>query len=44
MAGALAAGLAERVRGLLLPVLPVSCSQEHAGFPGTVWLAADTLA
>ncbi len=44
IAGALAAGLAERVGGLLLPVLPVSCSQEHAGFPGTVWLAADTLA
>jgi len=44
IAGALAAGLAESVGGLLLPVLPVSCSQEHAGFPGTVWLAADTLA
>ena len=44
IAGALAAGLADKVGGLLLPVLPVSCSQEHAGFPGTVWLAADTLA
>ena len=44
IAGALAAGLAEKIGGLLLPVLPISCSQEHAGFPGTVWLAADTLA
>ena len=44
IAGALAAGLAERLGALLLPVLPVSCSQEHAGFPGTVWLAAGTLA
>ena len=44
IAGALAAGLAEKVGALLLPVLPVSCSQEHAGFPGSVWLAADTLA
>jgi len=44
IAGALAAGLAERVGGLLLPVLPVSCSQEHAGFPGSIWLAAATLA
>ena len=44
IAGALAAGLAERTGALLLPVLPVSCSQEHAGFPGTVWLAAGTLA
>ena len=44
IAGALAAGLAERLGALLLPVLPISCSQEHAGFPGTVWLAADTLA
>ncbi len=44
IAGALAADLAEKTGGLLLPVLPVSCSQEHAGFPGTVWLAAGTLA
>ena len=44
IAGALAAGLAEKTGALLLPVLPVSCSQEHAGFPGTVWLAAGTLA
>ncbi len=44
IAGALAAGLAERLDALLLPALPVSCSQEHAGFPGTVWLAAGTLA
>ncbi len=43
IAGALAAGLAERLGALLLPTLPVSCSQEHAGFPGTVWLAANTL-
>ena len=44
IAGALAAGLAEKLDALLLPVLPVSCSQEHAGFPGTVWLGAGTLA
>ena len=44
IAGALAAGLADKTGALLLPVLPVSCSQEHAGFPGTVWLAAGTLA
>ena len=44
IAGALAVGLAERLDALLLPALPVSCSQEHAGFPGTVWLAAGTLA
>ncbi|MYE58431.1 MAG: creatininase family protein [Alphaproteobacteria bacterium] len=44
IAGALAAGLAEKLGALLLPVLPVSCSQEHAGFPGTVWLGAGTLA
>ncbi len=44
IAGALAGGLAERLGALLLPALPVSCSQEHAGFPGTVWLAAGTLA
>ena len=37
-------GLAENVGGLLLPVLPISCSQEHSGFPGTVWLTAGTLA
>lgn len=29
---------------LLLPPLPVSCSQEHAGFPGAVWISARTLA
>ncbi len=44
IASALAAGLADKTGALLLPVLPVSCSQEHAGFPGTVWLAAGTLA
>lgn len=44
IAGALAAGFAEKLGALLLPVLPVSCSQEHAGFPGTVWLGAGTLA
>ncbi len=44
IAGALATVLAEKTDALLLPVLPVSCSQEHAGFPGTVWLAAGTLA
>ena len=44
IAGALAAGLADKLGALLLPALPVSCSQEHAGFPGTVWLGAGTLA
>ena len=44
IAAALADGLAGRVGGLLLPALPVSCSQEHAGFPGSVWITAATLA
>lgn len=44
IAAALADGLAGRVGGLLLPALPVSCSQEHAGFPGSVWISASTLA
>ena len=44
IAAALADGLSGRVGGLLLPALPVSCSQEHAGFPGSVWITAATLA
>lgn len=28
---------------LILPTLPYSCSKEHAGFQGTIWLEKDTL-
>ncbi len=43
IAGLLGAGLAEATGGLLLPPLPVSCSQEHAGLGTAAWLSAATL-
>lgn len=45
IAEALARRLAEAIPGAyVLPLLPFSCSYEHAGFPGTVSLRATTLA
>jgi creatinine amidohydrolase len=35
--------LAEDVKVYRLPMLPISKSNEHAGFPGTFWLSAATL-
>lgn len=47
IAGAVAAGLHDAIDGdiggLLLPPLPVSCSQEHHGFDGSTWISARTL-
>ena len=28
---------------IFLPTIPITCSKEHKGFPGTVWLQKDTL-
>lgn len=28
---------------IFLPTIPISCSEEHKGFPGSVWLKRDTL-
>ena len=36
--------LAEKLNAFLLPVLPISNSQEHQDFFGTVWIQPDTLA
>lgn len=49
IAGALAAMVHEEMiqgemGGLLLPPLPVSCSQEHHAFAGSVWVSHKTLA
>jgi creatinine amidohydrolase len=44
IAGSLAQRLQTACGGMLLPPLPVSCSQDYAGFHGTVWLGAETLA
>lgn len=47
IAGAVAAGVHDAIDGdiggLLLPPLPVSCSQEHHGFDGSIWISARTL-
>lgn len=43
IAEALARELAGRFDGFLLPVLPFSCSWEHAGFPGLAALKLTTL-
>lgn len=43
MAGVLVALIAETYPVRRLPPLTVSCSHEHAGFPGTVSLSASTL-
>lgn len=43
IAQALARALAERLPALVLPVLPFSCSHEHAGFPYAVSLGSQTL-
>jgi creatinine amidohydrolase len=44
VAGAVAALVAETYAVRRLPPLPLSCSHEHAAFPGTVSLSATTLA
>jgi creatinine amidohydrolase len=45
IADALAERFCARVReAVALPTLPLGCSSEHAGFPGTLSLSADTLA
>lgn len=28
---------------VFLPTIPITCSEEHAGFPGTVWIKNETL-
>nr|WP_298651249.1 creatininase family protein [uncultured Tistrella sp.] len=49
IAGAVAAAIHDALPAdmaaatLVLPPLPVSCSQEHAGFPGAVWIGARAL-
>ena len=44
VASAIAAAIAARYNVLLLPPLPLSCSHEHAGWPGTVSISHHTLA
>ncbi|MFG1995278.1 creatininase family protein [Actinoplanes sp. NPDC048988] len=44
VAAAIGAGVAARYNVLLLPALPVSCSQEHSQWPGTVSISYHTLA
>jgi creatinine amidohydrolase len=43
VACAIAQALADRYRLLLLPPITISCSHEHAGWPGTVSIRAQTL-
>ena len=43
IAAAIAEGIAARYGGLHLPPVSFSCSHEHADFPGTVSLSAETL-
>ncbi|MFG2042123.1 creatininase family protein [Dactylosporangium sp. NPDC048998] len=43
VASAIAAAIAERYNILLLPPITMSCSHEHAGWPGTVSISHQTL-
>jgi len=43
IAGELGRRLCERHNGLLLPPIPITCSQEHHGFFGSAWISARTL-
>lgn len=43
VAGELGRRLCERHNGLLLPPIPITCSQEHHGFFGSTWISARTL-
>ncbi len=43
IAGELARRLCEKHNGLLLPPIPITCSQEHHGFFGSTWISARTL-
>ncbi|BCY11060.1 creatininase family protein [Actinoplanes sp. L3-i22] len=44
VASAIAASVAARYNALLLPAVPLSCSHEHSGWPGTVSISHHTLA
>lgn len=44
IAQAIGAAVCERAGGMLVSPVTVSCSHEHAGFPGTVSVSATTLA
>jgi creatinine amidohydrolase len=43
VASAISGSIAERYNVLLLPPITVSCSHEHAGWPGTVSISHQTL-
>lgn len=44
IANAIAQKVGKSLGAFVLPCLPISCSQEHSDFPGTVWLRSATLA
>lgn len=44
IADAIARAVGRQTGGIVLPALPVSCSAEHAGFAGSLWLRSTTLA
>ncbi len=39
----LARAIAECPAAIFLPTLEITCSKEHHGFPGTIWIEKDTL-
>ena len=43
IASAIAARLSKNLSALQLPALPISCSHEHAAFPGTISISATTI-
>ncbi len=44
IASKVAEHVAKRIGAFLLPCLPYSCSLEHRGFKGTIWLRSSTVA
>lgn len=44
IATTIAQQVGKRLDAFVLPCIPISCSQEHHGFPGVVWLRPTTLA
>ncbi|NER47869.1 MAG: creatininase family protein [Symploca sp. SIO1A3] len=43
IAGIVAKYIGDEYDGLVLPPIPISCSQEHNGFFGSLWISASTL-